>query len=210
VGHAHRALFSRIFPPLLVGGVVASAVSRFLSFRLVQFDDELVFEETSEAKFNPGVVGGLTTRLFFYGYITLRVGQAKRLISVVETVRYCIRTTLIQAGCKFKSRRPKIIKLKKAATFFSWSRLDQYWIFGSRYKTTISDPDPQQCFFMKLIVSVGAVAPYPMLRTLRKEDSVAQEMDLINTALSIEHRFVTEQDLLQATYQREGKCKIMT
>jgi hypothetical protein len=65
VGHAHRAFFSRIFPPLLVNGGVASAVSLFLCFRLIQLDDELVLEETSEAQFNPGEAGGLTTRLFF-------------------------------------------------------------------------------------------------------------------------------------------------
>jgi hypothetical protein len=37
------------------------------------------------------------------------------------------------------------------------------WIQIENHK---SNPDPQHCFFMKLIVSVGAAAPYSMLRTL--------------------------------------------
>jgi len=56
VGDAHRslpspaAIFVRLlFPSLLLG----DSVWLFFCFWLLKFDDELVFEETSEAQLNP-------------------------------------------------------------------------------------------------------------------------------------------------------------
>jgi hypothetical protein len=82
VGHAHRALFSRIFPPLLVDIV---AVSRFLRFRLIQLDDKLVLEKTSEAQLDPGEAGDNNTSILIVK-ITRCVPEA--IISFADPVLY--------------------------------------------------------------------------------------------------------------------------